>query len=345
MSSETVASTSEAANHQDTHAPCPTPRVNLERKARKEAQKALKAQQTADKKAAQASSATASQFTTLSTSSKAKDKNQRRPQSSTEQLSRALAYILRHGADKEGLQIRADGYVRLQDVLERPRVKSVNMAEGDEKMEERGNGQKRRPTVEDVRRIVQSNDKQRFELTQEGEQWWVRAVQGHSLKQVDQLEHTPLTLDNLDLLSTVPKERKDQPEDALCDEIDAQLGDLALGTQDRRVEVVHGTYPSAWEQILASGGLKPMTRNHIHLAKGRFGQKGVISGMRKSANRLIFVDIQKAMRDGIQFELSSNGVVLTKGDPATGVLATKYFTRVEDHTGIVVWPSQHSTTP
>lgn len=31
--------------------------------------------------------------------------------------SKALSYILRHGAEKEGLHIRSDGYIKLDDVV------------------------------------------------------------------------------------------------------------------------------------------------------------------------------------------------------------------------------------
>ena len=31
--------------------------------------------------------------------------------------SKALAYILRHGAEKEGLDMRSDGYLKLTDVV------------------------------------------------------------------------------------------------------------------------------------------------------------------------------------------------------------------------------------
>lgn len=304
----------------------PTPAVNLERKARKEAQKQLKAQQSAEKKAAAAAARAQSQ---ASSSKSSTSKPQRKPQSSEEQLSRALVYILRHGAEKEGLTIRNDGYIRLDDVLERPRVKSVNMTEAE--------GGKRRPGKEDVEKVVEGNDKKRFELTEEGGEWWVRAVQGHSLKSVVELQHVPLTLDNLQLLSV---KQKDEEDDGLADEIDAKLGVLQIDEEQQdggAVQVIHGTYAAAWDSILESGGLKPMSRNHIHLSKGKFGDKGVISGMRKSANRLIYIDIEHAIKDGIEFVLSSNGVVLTPGDKQSGLLGVKYFTRVEDQKGQVVW--------
>ena len=39
-------------------------------------------------------------------------------------VSKALTYLLRHGAEKEGLSIGADGYVILQDILNHRRIKS-----------------------------------------------------------------------------------------------------------------------------------------------------------------------------------------------------------------------------
>ncbi|CBQ69672.1 related to TPT1-tRNA 2`-phosphotransferase [Sporisorium reilianum SRZ2] len=323
MTTEASSSTAQAQAQAAAPLDAATPPVNLERKARKEAQKALKAQQAAEKKAAAAAAAAAAQKQASSSSSN--KSNPRKPQSSDEQLSRALAYILRHGAEKEGLAIRSDGYIQLDDVLGRPRVKSVNMAEAE--------GGKRRPGLDDVKSIVESNDKKRFELMEEQQgQWWVRAVQGHSLKSVVELEHVPLTLDNLHLLKAA--QRGDTHEDALASEVDAKLAGLHI---DDVVEVIHGTYAPAWESILASGGLKPMSRNHIHLAKGKFGEEGVISGMRKSANRLIYIDIARAIKDGVEFVLSSNRVVLTAGDKQSGVLGVQYFTRVEDQKGRVVW--------
>lgn len=126
---------------------------------------------------------------------------------------------------------------------------------------------------------------------------------------------------------------------------------------------VHGTNARAWELISASSyclvscipaeynvetqGLSKMTRNHIHLAQGVSGS-GVVSGtkfttstcaslteptgIRNSANILIYVDVQKALDAGLKFFLSSNGVVLTEGDES-GYLSPQFFQRVTDKEG------------
>jgi len=79
--------------------------------------------------------------------------------------------------------------------------------------------------------------------------------------------------------------------------------------------------------LFAKNGLSKMSRNHIHLAQGVPGS-GVISGMRKSSQILIYIDVQKALDAGIEFFLSDNGVVLTPGNKK-GLLEPTFFRRVE----------------
>ncbi len=61
--------------------------------------------------------------------------------------------------------------------------------------------------------------------------------------------------------------------------------------------------------------------------------------MRQSAQVLIYIDTQKALKAGIRFFLSENGVVLTEGD-VRGFLSPEYFLRVEDRKGRAIpgWP-------
>ncbi|GAA6007828.1 hypothetical protein JCM10207_004889 [Rhodosporidiobolus poonsookiae] len=91
--------------------------------------------------------------------------------------SKTLSYILRHGAAKEGLKLREDGFVRVEDLMKRPKLKGCDM--------------------ETLERIVRDNAKQRFSLrpepTGEGgkDELWIRANQGHSIK-VEALELKPV---------------------------------------------------------------------------------------------------------------------------------------------------------
>jgi 2'-phosphotransferase len=186
-------------------------------------------------------------------------------------------------------------------------------------------------TLPELREIVANNEKQRFKLiplgkapgSEESEaesstvstgsddpsQWLIRANQGHSIKVDEEGLLEPITLDS-DLPTTV----------------------------------VHGTTPRAWPLIFRSGGLNKMTRNHIHFASGlpagfktldeaadaanEVKKEPIISGMRKSSNVLIFIDIRKALEGGIKFWRSANGVILSDGNDE-GVLPVEYFKRVE----------------
>ena len=58
-------------------------------------------------------------------------------------------------------------------------------------------------------------------------------------------------------------------------------------------------------------------------------QEQVISGMRASADHLIWVDVKRsAAEGGLKWWKSANGVVLTEGDEK-GVVGLKWVTRVE----------------
>lgn len=67
-----------------------------------------------------------------------------------------------------------------------------------------------------------------------------------------------------------------------------------------------------------------MTRQHIHFAIGEYGSAVVISGMRSSAQVLIYLDVEALIKDGIPLLLSANKVVLSPGNNE-GVILPKYF--------------------
>ena len=120
---------------------------------------------------------------------------------------------------------------------------------------------------------------------------YIRAVQGHTMPGVAREIGTPLTMDNAPAVA------------------------------------VHGSYLSSLEPILR-GGLSRMKRNHIHLAEGLLGEPGVISGMRRNAELFIWVNVQKAVRDGVRFLRASNGVILCDGKDGDGVLPPSFFSVV-----------------
>ncbi|KAF5316303.1 hypothetical protein D9619_006550 [Psilocybe cf. subviscida] len=244
-------------------------------------------------------------------------------------LSKTFSWLLRHGAQGEGLPMRKDGYVKVTDLLENRKLKGQGL------------------DLDKIKAMVKADSKQRYDLilespagvklasyahpteetsstsgstapaadeasapvvltadevnaaalsgSKEGESdgiWWIKARQGHSIKTV-QLELKPI----------------------------ASVTDIPTGL------AIHGTNGAAWASI-GKEGLSKMKRNHIHLAQDVAG-KGVVSGMRTSSRILIYIDVAKALDAGIKFWLSDNGVVLTEGNQ-DGRLPVEFFQKVVD---------------
>nr|CAB3220637.1 protein argonaute-2 [Phallusia mammillata] len=141
-------------------------------------------------------------------------------------------------------------------------------------------------TFDWIKHIVDSNDKKRFELKKDGEEWKIKATQGHTVK-VENLALDPVTD-----ASKYPK-------------------------------VVHGTSLEAW-QTIQKQGLKRMTRTHIHFAIGMPGDEDVLSGMRNSSDVVIVLNLDKALKAGLKFFISSNKVILSEGDKK-GRIHPKFF--------------------
>jgi len=180
-------------------------------------------------------------------------------------LSKALSYTLRHGAEKMGLTMHGGGFILIDDLLRHERF--------------RGH------TVEEVEKVVTSNDKQRFFIDYSDAKPKIRANQGHTLQvEVDMEEITDPSL---------------------------------------YPNIIHGTYFKAWD-IIKTEGLSRMKRNHIHFARDEPGSSGVISGMRRTCQVIIAIDLEKALNDGIKFYLSANDVILTAGDE-DGILKPCYI--------------------
>ncbi|KAF4755247.1 tRNA 2'-phosphotransferase 1, partial [Perkinsus olseni] len=108
-----------------------------------------------------------------------------------------------------------------------------------------------RATQDDIKECVATNAKQRFALTTAPNgDLLIRATQGHSF---------PPTVVDPTLIMT-PVDVPSLPS-----------------------MLVHGTYFNHWKAILASGGLRPMNRQHIHLVDASATLTGIVSGLRKSA--------------------------------------------------------------
>lgn len=175
--------------------------------------------------------------------------------------------MLRHSAVKEGYKIDSKGFVSIDEIIAKHNSYTMDI----------------------IKQIVAADKKNRFELVEINGNNYIRAVQGHTIANI-----------NPDLI------RINDPADIPI--------------------VVHGTNLAAYNMIKDSG-LSRMDRSHIHFAHGTLDDTTVISGMRKTANVMIYIDVVSAMTAGIIFYRSLNGVILSDG--IDGIIEPKYFSKVD----------------
>jgi 2'-phosphotransferase len=187
-------------------------------------------------------------------------------------LSMKMSKVLRHNAIKMGFRMGSDGYVSVDELLSNQMFRGY--------------------TIKDIMRVVDNNDKKRFEVSEQHGRLMIRAVQGHTISSISDAE----------LLTEIV----DASEVPVC---------------------IHGTYKHCLPLIL-DGGLNRMKRNHIHMAAGMPGEGEVISGMRKSCEVIVYVDVAAAMAAGVKFFRANNGVILTAGLNDSGVLPAEFIERI-----------------
>ncbi|XP_028801367.1 tRNA 2'-phosphotransferase 1 isoform X2 [Neltuma alba] len=198
-------------------------------------------------------------------------------------LGRLLTRILRHMASGLNLNVRSDGFVKVNDLLKLNMKTFANIP-------------LKLHTIDEIREAVQRDNKQRFSLIEENGELLIRANQGHTITAVE----TESLLKPILSAEEIP----------VC---------------------VHGTYRRNLNSILESG-LKRMKRLHVHFSCGLPTDGEVISGMRRDVNVLIFLDVRKALEEGMKLYISENKVILTEG--FDGVVPAKYFEKIES------WPSR-----
>ncbi|QNP96375.1 YALIA101S01e28524g1_1 [Yarrowia lipolytica] len=210
----------------------------------------------------------------------------RREMTPDEEYSRKLSYILRHGATKEKLPIREDGYLSVGVLLNRAGIKG-------------------KWNLEDTKRVVRDNDKQRYKLIFEPTEkqpkeptdpndctgYWIRANQGHTIN----------TKVEMKALKT--------PEDFPT------------------LEIFHATSKQVLPIVLKEG-LSKMKRQHIHLATDLVTEGGSVAGKRLNREVFIYINVPKALEAGTEFFLSENGVVLTEGKD--GKISREFFSKILD---------------
>lgn len=163
-----------------------------------------------------------------------------------------------------------------------------------------------KPKLTDILACVSDNDKKRFEIKMDPpsdkltlDNGYIRASQGHTIKGIEEEK----------LLTRITFPYK-------------------------YPTLVHGTYSKVLD-LIQEQGLCRMQRNHIHLAKGYAGDKGVISGMRGSCDVFIEVNLGKIIQDEIPIYESANGVILTAG--IEGYLPPKYFRKIANKANKLIY--------
>ncbi|KAK5054687.1 hypothetical protein LTR84_001579 [Exophiala bonariae] len=259
-------------------------------------------------------------------------------------VSKALSRLLRHAAEQERIPIDNHGYVRVDHLLAWQRLRSM----------------KPPVTFEEVVESVEDNEKKRFalkyvskdpdttEVTPENSTALEPSQEPTTEAEVDTETQKAISMFQSTMGDTDSKRffiRATQGHSMRAVEAENLLKPISLDDPDSiPTTVVHGTFYGAWNPILQTGGLKSMTRNHVHFATGPplgdvlpapsldttttttaqrqkgnlghlMGENKVISGMRTDAQILVYIDIRKALQEEpeIKWWRSENGVILTEG--------------------------------
>ena len=141
-------------------------------------------------------------------------------------------------------------------------------------------------TQEFILQITREDKKGRFSMKEENENIMIRANQGHSMKNIEiQMKEI-----------TNPKEYP---------------------------TIIHGTFINKMESIMKTG-LNKMNRQHIHMCSSLPNSPNQPkSGIRYNTEIIIYINLEKALNEGLKFFESENGVILCEGP-----LESKYFDKI-----------------
>ncbi|KAJ6187162.1 hypothetical protein N7519_002070 [Penicillium mononematosum] len=280
-----------------------------------------------------------------------KDKRGRgQGQSRDVQVSKALSLLLRHAAEKEGLKMNAQGYASVSDVLNWRKLKSLKVT-FPEILHAVDSSDKKRfallhiPSAQPTKSTTQATT---TPATSPDAELEVGSIVGEEQPETSVLESAPATSEAqqsatdqaLSVKDTDPSNfliRATQGHSIKTVDAASFLEPLSLSDESKLPDtVVHGTFHATWPAILQSGGLRCMGRNHVHFATGpslesvlavhavdtaqsksKPDDSRVISGMRRDAQVLIYIDVRKALKAGVPFWRSENGVILSEGIPVT----------------------------
>jgi len=168
-------------------------------------------------------------------------------------ISKFLSLVLRHLPQIIHLTIDKNGWVNIDELIQNAnKYRRMHL------------------TVELINTIVETNDKQRFILSDDGKR--IRANQGHSIKI-----------------------------------------DLALEAKIPPDILYHGTASRFLDSIMKDG-LKPMTRQYVHLSQTE--ETALTVGKRHGIPIVLHINAKNMFEDGYKFYLSENNVWLVNNVPA-----------------------------
>ncbi|KIW67859.1 hypothetical protein PV04_07077 [Phialophora macrospora] len=211
------------------------------------------------------------------------------PQPRSVLVSKALSRLLRHAAVEERIPIDNHGYVRMDHLLGWQRLRSmkppvsfaevVEVVQGNEKKrfamkvvpattaaaaQDGGNGGVIPPrTADPITKPDESDIEPGQERAREPEpEGQVESETQHAISQFESTPPSDLDLRRFFIRATQGHSMKTIEAENLLTPISLDDPSSIPDT------VVHGTFYGAWEEILKSGGLKSMRRNHVHFARG-----------------------------------------------------------------------------
>ena len=225
-------------------------------------------------------------------------------------------------------------------------------------------------TFPELQAIVASNDKQRFQLTpltttvsstslpppapspSEAGQYLIRATQGHSLPIASAALLTPI-------LTTDPDFPEEVVHGTFPNALKLILKSGGLSKMQRQhvhftkaLPLVSNAKSSASVPVVQASKSDPSGQAHVSasieadhdpksteitLDEGKAEEEKVISGMRRDASVLIWVDVRRSILDGgLKWWRSTNRVILTEGD-SHGMVSLDFIKRVEERGGGILW--------
>lgn len=208
-------------------------------------------------------------------------------------ISKALSKLLRHRATSENLDIDANGFVDVAELLNHRFLKSNHAS------------------LHDIQKVVDTNDKKRFKLETIDGKLKICALQGHSIKDV---KATP---------GMKPLGPGDWPQYILHGTFRNKLPLIkeSGGLSKMQRNHIHFSYtvPPNFRKLLEE-------KNEYN---SPVDDVPATSGVRKNCQVLIFFDVEKLKNSGLQFYKSENDVILSSGDE-NGLIGVDFISKILD---------------